>query len=75
MSQRVAAAASGAGGDGTEGTQAPPVQQYPQVNPLMPNSLRLVPPWYEWGQFRHNTRLLLGVLPGAILLVTVSGTP
>ena len=72
MTQRSAATASGgaSGGGGSGGEQKP----YPEVNPLMPSSLRVVPPWYESTDFRHNMRLLVGMLPGAVLLLTVTGT-
>ena len=74
MSQRIVAAA-GAPSAGDSAAQGPPaVQQYAEVNPLMPASLRTVPPWYEGSNFRHTGRLLLGALPGAILLITVTGT-
>lgn len=66
MAQRVVASAGS--------TDGQPVQQYPEVNPIMPSSLRTIPPWYEGSSFRHTSRLLVGVIPGAVLLITVTGT-
>lgn len=68
MSQRVAASNQGAE------IQAGQARSYPEVNPLMPASLRRIPPWYEGGSFRHTGRFLVGAIPGATLLITVTGT-
>lgn len=72
MAQRVVAATGGAGS--SQEAERPPARPYPEVNPLMPTGLQMVPPWYEGANFRHSTRLLVGVVPGAILLITVTGT-
>ncbi len=75
MSQRYpAAAAAVVGGGGSSSGSGGEQRQYPEVNPLMPSSLRMIPPWYENTDFRHNLRLLVGMLPGAVLLLTVTGT-
>lgn len=68
MSQRV-----GSGQGAGVQTERTTVRSY-EVNPLMPASLQTVPPWYEGGSFRHTSRLLVGVVPGATLLLTVTGT-
>ena len=60
---------SGSGGGG--GAQ----RSYPDVHHLMPSGLQRIPGWYEGGGFRHSRRVLVGVVPGAILLITVTGTP
>ena len=74
MSQRFTASAATASGEGSSNGAEGEQRQYPEVNPLMPHSLRMVPPWYENTHFRHNLRLLVGMVPGAVLLLTVTGT-
>ena len=49
------------------------LQCYPERHHLMPGSLQKIPPWYEPAHFQHNARLLAGVIPGLILLITVTG--
>ena len=71
MQQRAVPAGEVSGQQGGEPVAA---HSYPEVNPLMPSSLKTVPPWYEGTNFRHNSRLLVGVVPGAVLLLTVTGT-
>jgi hypothetical protein len=71
MSQR---SVSGSVGVQAEGTPVIPPRALPEVNPLMPASLRRIPGWYEGGGCRHTSRFLVGALPGAFLLITVTGT-
>ena len=73
MSQRTVSSGQNAGNP-AEGASTLQKRSYPEVNPLMPASLRMVPPWYEGGSFRHTGRLLVGAIPGATLLITVTGT-
>lgn len=68
----------GGGGDAAGGVQSPgggAQRSYPEVHHLMPGGLQRIPGWYEGGGFRHSRRVLVGVVPGAILLITVTGIP